>query len=443
MNSTDVLNLSSLIKRHNFTNRLGKITQIEAGQIFVSNLSDVARIGDRAELSCGGWAEVIRVQADQVRFVIGAAIIPPKLGDWVTLSGGVQIFPCERWLGRIIDPNGSALDDRFLPQGSRPVALCPPPVPASNRATLGTRIATGLAVFNTLLPLVEGQRIGLFAGSGVGKSSLIAQFVRRAEADVIVVALIGERGREVRDFVDHAIGPDGMPRTVVIAATSDMPALLRRQCAWSAMGVAEYFRDCGKRVLLLMDSLTRFADAHREITAQAGELPSLRGYPPSVVPALMALCERAGPSCDRPAITAIFSVLVAGSDMDEPIADIVRGTIDGHVVMDRKIAEQGRFPAIDVLRSVSRSLPKAATDKENAIIFEVRRMIGLYQDNETMIRAGLYQKGSDQLLDTAVKAWPELTKFFCETDHRSIMHSFQKLELILRRAQAIAPHPTN
>ena len=216
-------------------------------------------------------------------------------------------------------------------------------------------------------PIARGQRIGVFAGSGIGKSSLLADLARGIEADIVVYALIGERGRELRDFVDNVLGPEGMARAVVIAATSDQAPLIKRRAAWMAMAVAEVFRDQGKHVLLLLDSLTRFAEAHREIALTAGEAPTLRGFPPSTANLIAALCERAGPGpFGKGDITAVFSVLVAASDMDEPIADITRGVLDGHVVLDRGIAERGRFPAIDVRRSVSRSLPGIATEEENA-----------------------------------------------------------------------------
>ncbi len=307
---------------------------------------------------------------------------------------------------------------------------------------MGGRLETSVAVFDTLLPLVRGQRIGLFSGSGVGKSSLLGKFARGVETDVVVVALVGERGRELREFVERVMGPQGMARTVLVTATSDLSPLARRRCAWAAMAVAEYFRDQGMHVLLLADSITRFAEAHREVALAAGESAHLRGYPPSVAPAIMALAERAGPGPEGSGdITAVFSVLVAGSDMEGPIADILRGVLDGHVVMDRKIAERGRFPAIDLLRSVSRSLPEAADDTENKLIADARRLLGAYDRAELMIQAGLYAKGSDPLVDQAIRVWPALDGFLGEdapTD--GIAGSFRRLQAVLqarwRRGQA-------
>jgi flagellum-specific ATP synthase len=312
-----------------------------------------------------------------------------------------------------------------------------PPPKAAGRRHMGERLDTGLSVFNTILPIVRGQRIGLFAGSGVGKSTLLAKLAQHMEADVVVMALIGERGREVNHFVEQVLGPEGMRRAVVVAATSDQSPLVRRRCAWAAMTIAEHFRDQGKNVLLLADSVTRFAEAHREISAASGEAPALRGFPPSVTPLITGMCERAGPGTgDQGDITAVFSVLVAGSDMDEPIADILRGVLDGHIVLNREIAERGRFPAIDVSRSVSRSLPAAATKEENDLILDVRKYLGSYEQSEVMIRAGLYSEGTDPVLDTAVKLWPELDGFFGRDDPNGVKSSFDRLKLLLRRAAA-------
>jgi flagellum-specific ATP synthase len=254
-------------------------------------------------------------------------------------------------------------------------------------------------------------------------------------ADIVVIAMIGERGRELRHFVDETLGADGLARSVVVAATSDQSPLLRRRCAWTAMAVAEHFRDQGHSVLFLADSITRFAEAHREVAIAAGEAPVLRGYPPSTTHMITALCERAGPGSQTQGdITALLSVLVAGSDMDEPIADIIRGVLDGHFVLDRAIAERGRFPALDVLRSVSRSLPAAATARENAILALTRKMISLYDANATMIRAGLYTHGSDPEIDKAIQLFPEIETFLAKEEPDDAQRSFSQLELVMRRA---------
>ena len=287
-----------------------------------------------------------------------------------------------------------------------------------------------------MLPLVRGQRVGLFAGSGVGKSMLLADLARGVDADVIVIALVGERGREVGHFVQNVLGDNGMKRAVVVAATSDSGPQVRRRCALSAMAVAESFRDAGQHVLLLIDSVTRFCEAHRELAVASGESANLRGYPASTGPAIARLCERAGPGSGASGdITAVFSVLVAGSDMEEPVADMLRGVLDGHIVLDREIAERGRFPAVDVVRSVSRALPDAANDKENEIIARARALLGTYARSEMMVQAGLYVAGSDPMLDAAISAAPALDSFQTIKDARGTLAHFAKLR------QAIATSP--
>jgi flagellum-specific ATP synthase len=237
--------------------------------------------------------------------------------------------------------------------------------------------------------------------------------------------------------VENVLGETGLKRSVVVAATSDQSPLIRRRCAWAAMSVAEHFRDQGKSVLLLADSITRFAEAHREVAVAAGEAPVLRGYPPSTSHLIMSLCERAGPGeKDQGDITAIFSVLVAGSDMEEPIADILRGVLDGHIVLDRAIAERGRFPAIDVLKSISRSLPAAASETENETLLKVRRYLSTYEKNAMMIQAGLYSQGSDPETDLAIQMWPELDLFLSKDEKQDVRNSFAQLEIIMRRARA-------
>ncbi|WP_081979476.1 FliI/YscN family ATPase [Pseudooceanicola atlanticus] len=421
--------------------QIGRIIGVEGSTLRIAGFGQAARMGDQVRLTrpdgsyLGG--EVIRIDADVATILPDDATDGVSLGDRVTLMGRARIAPHDGWIGRVIDPYGQPLDGQPLNRGQEERALRNPPPPPAQRARLGQRLETGMAVFNTMLPIVDGQRIGLFAGSGVGKSSLLAHFASHMESDVVVIALIGERGRELRDFVSDVLGEEGMARAIVIAATSDRSPLVRRQCAWTAMSVAEHFRDRGQRVLFLADSVTRFAEAHREVAVAAGEPPALRGYPASTSHTIMQLCERAGPGLEGSGtITAIFSVLVAGSDMEEPIADILRGVLDGHVVLDRKIAERGRYPAIDVLRSVSRSLPHAATEAQNDTIGNARRMLGAYAQNEMMIRAGLYSKGSDPALDAAIAGWPDLDAFLSEKEGQSIENSFNRLTLILRRANS-------
>ncbi len=396
---------------------VGRVVESGRGTFIVAGLP-MAALGDRVAVETGAGAlggEIVRLSTS------GATILPEDdpegliLGARAVLLGPATIAPDASWLGRIVDPTGRPLDGRPLMRGRQRRAMTGPPPPAAERRAMGERLATGIAVFDTLLPLVRGQRIGLFAGSGVGKSSLLAKFARGLAADVVVIGLVGERGRELRDFTERVLGRQGMARSVVVTATSDQSPLMRRRCALSAMAVAEHFRDQGLHVLLLVDSVTRYAEAHREVALASGESASLRGYPPSTAHAIMGLAERAGPGAGLSGdITAVFSVLVAGSDMEEPVADIIRGTLDGHVVLDRKIAERGRYPAIDLLRSVSRSLPDAASPAENALIGDARRTLGAYDRAEMMVQAGLYAQGTDPVVDRAIRLWPLLDGFLAE-----------------------------
>lgn len=418
---------------------VGRVSAVLGGTLRVSGLSGVARLGDRVRIQTRSGetltGEILQIEAASILIMPDSSTEGLALGDRVLLLDGSRIAPAPDWIGRIIDPFGAPLDGRPLLRGtaSRPVRA-DPPAPARRRA-LGPRLETGMAAFNTLLPIVQGQRLGLFAGSGVGKSMLLGHLARHMQADVVVIALIGERGRELRDFVENVLGPEGMKRAVIVTATSDRSPMFRRRCAWTAMAVAEYFRDQGLQVLFLADSITRFAEAHREVATASGELPALRGFPASTAHLIMSLCERAGPGEGAAGdITALLTVLVAGSDMEEPIADILRGVLDGHVVLDRQIAERGRYPAIDLLRSVSRSLPGAANEAENQLILSARKLLASYARSETMIRAGLYTEGSDPELDQAIRIWPELDGFLAATETHSAENSFARLGVILRRA---------
>ncbi|TGD41944.1 FliI/YscN family ATPase [Pseudotabrizicola sediminis] len=438
--------LTHHIARIDLSRPIGRVRSVGGGTICVNGLQSAAALGDRIEIRARGQergmqgkgeqsgGEVIGLGTDSVTILPDQGLTGLAIGTEIALSGPTHIAPDDCWIGRVIDPFGQPLDGRPLFAGAQSCSLNAPPPPPAQRRRLGARLATGKAAFDTLLPIVRGQRIGLFAGSGVGKSSLLGTFARALQADVVVIALVGERGRELREFTESVLGPEGMKRSVVIAATSDRSPLLRRRCALAAMTVAEHFRDKGLNVLLLVDSVTRFADAHREIALSAGEPASLRGYPPSLQHMIMALAERAGPGAEGQGdITAVFTVLVAGSDMDEPVADILRGVLDGHVILDRRIAERGRFPAVDLLRSVSRSLPAAASDAENALIAQARSVIAAWERAEMMVQAGLYQKGSDPLVDQAIRLWPALDQFIAEdAPDDGIDGSFARLTDCLR-----------
>jgi len=413
--------------------RLGRVVEVARGTVVVRGIEDVATLGDRVVIHERLGGEVVAIRGEATTVLTDGPAEGLPIHATVKLIGRPELAPDASWIGRVIDPFGKPLDGRPLFRSPIARPLLAPAPPAARRRRLGKRLETGVAVFDTLLPLVRGQRIGLFAGSGVGKSTLLGKFARGVVADVVVIALIGERGRELREFLERVLGPEGMRRAVVVTATSDQSALVRRRCAWAAMTVAEHFRDLGLHVLLLADSVTRFAEAHREVALAGGEEASLRSYPPSVAPAIMSWAERAGPGLEGSGdITAVFSVLVAGSDMEETIADILRGVLDGHVVMDRKIAERGRFPAIDLLRSVSRSLPEAASAEENGQIAQARRLLGAYDRAEMMIQAGLYVKGSDPSVDQAIKVWPALDGFLAEdAPADGIPGSFNRLQAAL------------
>ncbi|MEM1430655.1 MAG: FliI/YscN family ATPase [Pseudomonadota bacterium] len=396
---------------------VGRIASLGKGLVQVSGLAEAAALGDVVRIGAGAapvGGEIVELHGG------GAVILPEgsgeglRIGDPVLHLGPAALAPHAGWVGRIVDADGRPLDGRPLAPGVIAKPLRHPPPPATERRLLGPRLATGLAVFDTMLPIVRGQRIGVFAGSGVGKSRLMAAFARGMEADLSVIALVGERGREVREFVEAVLGPEGLARSIVVVATSDQPPLVRRRALWSAMAVAEHFRDEGRHVLMLADSVTRFAEAHREVAISAGESAALRGFPASTAHLIMQMAERAGPGpiATGGDITAIFSVLVAGSDMDEPVADILRGVLDGHVVLDRGIAERGRYPAVDVLRSVSRALPDCARAEENTLIALARRRLGAWASAELMVQSGLYTAGSDAEVDAAVDAFPKLDAVF-------------------------------
>ena len=434
---SDFKPLQTALRNIPISRRYGRVIAVDTAAIHIEGLSMHGRVGDQVLIDKGCETSLAgEVIALEKQFVLVMPYGPSDgiaIGDLVELNSANDIRPSASWVGRIIDAFGQPLDGRPLYCGETSVPLrCAPP-DAATRRQLGPRLDTSLAVFNTILPIARGQRIGVFAGSGVGKSSLLAEMARGLDCDIVVIALIGERGREVKEFTEHVSGPEGMKRAIVIAATSDQSPLAKRRAAWTATAVAEYFRDQGKHVLLLMDSITRFAEAHREIALTAGEAPSLRAFPPSTANLIASLTERSGPGAEGCGdITAIFSVLVAGSDMDEPIADITRGVLDGHIILDREIAESGRFPAIDINRSVSRSLPAIATSDENAAIAKVKKSISAYEKAAPMIHTGLYSHGTDLEIDRAISLRPSLEEFFIRNVAETTDESFRHLDQYLR-----------
>jgi flagellum-specific ATP synthase len=327
-----------------------------------------------------------------------------------------SVAPHESWLGRVIDAHGNPLDQAGpLADGDRTIPLRNSPPSAHKRTRLGKKLDLGVRAVNTMLPVCRGQRMGIFAGSGVGKSVLMSMMAKHTTADISVIGLIGERGREVQEFLEDTLGEAGLKRAVVVVATSDEPPLVRRQAAYTTLAVAEYFRDMGRDVLCMMDSVTRFAMAQREIGLAAGEPPATKGYPPTTFSELAQLLERAGPGTqDTGSITGIFSVLVEGDDHNEPVSDAVRGIIDGHIVLDREIAMRGRYPAIDVLRSVSRSMPGCLNDEQNELVSQARKILSTYEDMSELIRLGAYKKGSDPKVDRAIDYIDDLENFLAQ-----------------------------
>jgi flagellum-specific ATP synthase len=334
-------------------------------------------------------------------------------------SSTPAVYPGEAWLGRVVNALGEPIDGKgplAMADFATPLRNTPPP--AHQRQRMGGKIDIGVRAINSFLTLCRGQRMGIFAGSGVGKSTLLSMLARYTEADVSVIGLVGERGREVQEFLEDDLGPQGLARSVVVVATGDEPPLLRRQAAYMAMAIAESFRDQGKNVLCMLDSVTRFAMAQREIGLSAGEPPTSKGYPPTTFSELARLLERAGPGLQGSGtITGVFTVLVEGDDHNEPVADAVRGILDGHIVLERSIGERGRWPAINLLRSVSRALPGCNTEAQNNLLRRARAILSTYEDMAELIRLGAYRQGSDPKVDEAVRLYPAIEAFLNQGKH--------------------------
>jgi flagellum-specific ATP synthase len=357
---------------------------------------------------------------------------------------GSVVRPHVSWLGRIIDAFGNPIDGKGpLVNGMAAYPLRAPPPAAHARGRVGERLDLGVRAMDVFTTTCRGQRLGIFAGSGVGKSVLMSMLAREATCDAVVVGLIGERGREVREFIEETLGEEGLRRAIVVVATSDEPALKRRQAAYMTMAVAEFLRDQDLEVLCMMDSVTRFAMAQREIGLAAGEPPTTKGYTPTVFTELPKLLERAGPGPIRSdgttagPITAFFTVLVDGDDHNEPIADAVRGILDGHIVMERAIAERNRFPAINVLKSISRTMPGCQTPIEQAVTREARQVLSAYANMEELIRIGAYRAGADPMVDRAIQLNPDLEAFLGQQKDEAtpLLESFDRLSAILESAQ--------
>lgn len=410
-------------------------------------------VGPVRELRVGGRVSIETqagefLPAEIIGFRDGHALCLPfgplagvRLGcKAVFQSSDGAVYPSSGWLGRVVNAVGEPIDGKGpIASGAIPYPLRQNPLAAHDRVRVGAPIDLGVRVLNTFTTICDGQRMGIFAGSGVGKSVLMSMLARNTDVDVAVIGLIGERGREVHEFISEYLGEEGLQRAVVVVATSDEAALMRRQAAYLTLSLSEFFRDQGSRVLCMMDSLTRFAMAQREIGLAIGEPPTAKGYPPTVFTELPRLLERAGPGTPSTgSITGLFTVLVEGDDHNEPIADAVRGILDGHIVMERGIAERGRYPAVNVLRSISRTMPNCVPVNLRPTLSKARELMSVYADMEELIRLGAYRKGSDPKVDRAIAINPALEAFLSQLreERTSIADGYNMLAAIVEMAEA-------
>lgn len=394
-----------------------------------------AAVGDRCDVL---GTDGSRIEAEVVGFSGDRLYLMPT-GDLHGLKPNARVIPrtgaetvqvCERLLGRVIDGAGQPLDGMGPLDCADRVRLTGAPINPLARQPISEPLDVGVRAINALLTVGRGQRIGLFAGSGVGKSVLLGMMARYTSADVIVVGLIGERGREVKEFIERILGSEGRRRAIVVATPADNPPLMRLHGAWRATAIAEYFRERGKSVLLLMDSLTRVAQAQREIGLAIGEAPATKGYPPSVFARLPALVERAGNGAKgRGSITAFYTVLTEGDDQQDPIADAARAILDGHIVLSRRIAESGHFPAIDVEASISRAMHDIVPKEHAEMARRFRQTLSTYTQNRDLISIGAYQKGSDPRIDAAIAAWPNLQRFLQQDMHERVDYATSLAQL--------------
>jgi len=422
------------------TTVFGRVVGVRGLMIEVAGPVHEMSVGSRLSIEAASGravpAEVIGFDGAKALCLPFGALEGVRMGcRAVIVAADGSVRPSEAWLGRVINALGEPLDGKGpLPQGPEARHLRAAPPPAGERARVGAPIDLGVRALNTFVTCCRGQRMGIFAGSGVGKSVLLSMLARYTSADVAVIGLVGERGREVQEFIEDDLGAEGLARSVVVVATSDEPALMRRQAAYLTLSVAEYFRDQGADVLCLMDSVTRFAMAQREIGLAAGEPPASKGYTPTVFTELPRLLERAGPGkVGSGSITGLFTVLVEGDNHNEPVADAVRGILDGHIVMERQIAERGRYPAINVLKSVSRTMPRAIPEAERPLILEAKRLMATYGDMEELIRLGAYRAGSSAEVDEAIRLHPAFESFLKQGKEEStgLRQGYERLRAIL------------
>jgi flagellum-specific ATP synthase len=417
----------------------GRVVGVRGLMVEVAGPIHAMSVGARVTIETGGGraipCEVVGFSGANALLMPFAALEGVRRGCRAVVSTvAPAVRPSAAWLGRVVNAMGEPIDGKGpLPTGPSPFPFRASPPPAHARRRVGAPLDLGVRTLNTFTTCCRGQRMGIFAGSGVGKSVLLSMLARNVAADISVIGLVGERGREVQEFLQEDLGEAGLARSVVVVATSDEPALMRRQAAYLTLTVAEFFRDEGKDVLVLMDSVTRFAMAQREVGLSAGEPPTAKGYTPTVFTELPRLLERAGPGTNDGTITGLFTVLVEGDDHNEPVADAVRGILDGHIVMERTIAERGRYPAINVLKSVSRTMPRAADPQYLPVITRARQVMATYADMEELIRLGAYRPGSSPEVDEAIGLHGPLEAFMSQhkDEASTLSEGYQRLEQIL------------
>ena len=405
--------------------QFGRVQSVQGLLVEVAGPVHAMSIGSRVTVS---GRDDLPIDCEVVGFRDNAALCMPfdaldgvRMGCLARVGENEPVVrPDHSWLGRVLNAAGEPIDGKGpLTPGASSYRLRNSPPPAHRRARVGEAIDLGVRALNGFATCCKGQRMGIFAGSGVGKSVLLSMLARNTGCDVSIIGLIGERGREVQEFIEDDLGPEGLARSIVIVATSDEPALMRRQAAYLTLTLSEYFRDDGKDVLCMMDSVTRFAMAQRDIGLSGGEPPTSKGYTPTVFAELPKLLERAGPGEGTGSITGIFTVLVEGDDHNEPVADSVRSILDGHIVMERGIAERGRYPAINVLKSVSRTMPKCVPGDALPHVQRARMLMSTYNDMEELIRLGAYRPGSDPVIDEAIHYNPLLENFLSQRKEES------------------------
>ncbi|MBQ4537946.1 MAG: flagellar protein export ATPase FliI [Lachnospiraceae bacterium] len=402
-----------------FYRKMGKVVNVVG--LTIESAGPDAKLGDLCKIlpESDGEEALPPIMAEVVGFKDKKTLLMPYdatdgigLGCMVENTGNpLKVVVNEKLLGKTLDGLGRPVDGTMIEGHSYPVEA-PPPDPMS-RTIIDEVLPLGVKAVDGLITIGKGQRIGIFAGSGVGKSTLMGMFARNTKADINVIALIGERGREVREFIERDLGEEGMKRSVVVVATSDRPALERNKAAKTATAIAEYFRDQGKDVLLMMDSLTRFSMAQREIGLASGEPPVTRGYPPSVYSEMPKLLERAG-RASKGSITGLYTVLVDGDDFNEPITDTARSILDGHIMLDRKLGHKNHYPAIDVLQSISRCMSQIATREHKQVAGKLKTVLATYHEAEDLINIGAYKNGSNPSIDYAISKIDAVNEFLCQ-----------------------------